>query len=109
MFPRENLVGGSRRGKNLSELLSPTVQSAAPRGGPAPGDGTDDDVGGAAGGTDVRRNGSYHCDRRSSREDLPSMEETSTYLHHRKRNSNGLSMVLMIQPARSIMLEVHLM
>ena len=81
LFPRENLVGGSRRGKNLSELLSPTVQSAAPGDGPAPGDSNDDDVGGAAGGTDVRRNGSYHCDKFTSRRscDVCSyMQETST-------------------------------
>ena len=89
LFPRENLVGGSRRGKNLSELLSPTVQSAAPGDGPAPGDSNDDDVGGAAGGTDVRRNGSYHCDKFTSRRscDVCSyMQETSTVTsYHYKR------------------------
>ena len=89
MFPRKNLVGGTRRGKNLSELLSPTVQSAAPRGGPAPGDGTDDDVGGAAGGTGVGRNGSYHCSRYTSGKscDVCSyMVETSTVTsYHFKR------------------------
>ena len=48
LFPRENLVGGTRRLKNLSEILSPTDQSGA---------------GGDAGGDEpgVRRNGSYHC------------------------------------------------
>ena len=26
LFPRENLIGGTKRDKNLSELISPTVQ-----------------------------------------------------------------------------------
>ena len=64
LFPRENLKGACRRGKNLSELLSPTVQEA-PEDGTAPGDDNDDDVGGAAGGGQ-RWNGSYHCNRYNS-------------------------------------------
>ena len=61
LFPRENLIGGTRRQPNLSEILSPTVQ-------PSPGDRQRGDQGGGGGGGDVsvdgaggRRNGSYHC------------------------------------------------
>ena len=82
LFPRKNLVGGTRRGKNLSEILSPTVQSGP---GPPPGNaggGNDDDgpdvTSGASGG---RWNGSYHCRNyiETSRCDVCSyMEETST-------------------------------
>ena len=87
LFPRKNLVGGTRRGKNLSEILSPTVQTGP---GPPPGNGggdDDDDDGpdvtsGARGG---RWNGSYHCNNyiRTSRCDVCSyMEETSTISSH---------------------------
>ena len=51
LFPRENLIGGTRRLKNLSELLSPTVQTGA--------GGAGDDTGQDAAGD--RWNGSYHC------------------------------------------------
>ena len=76
-------MGGTRRGKNLSEILSPTVQQSGP--GPPPGNaggGNDDDgpdvTSGASGG---RWNGSYHCRNyiETSRCDVRSyMEETST-------------------------------
>ena len=68
MFPRENLVGGTRRQPNLSEMLSPTVQPGlgdVHRGGHGPGDdGAGNGVhGGTGGGGAVggRWNGSYHC------------------------------------------------
>ena len=43
LFPRKNLVGGTRRQPNLSELLSPTVQNSTEdgRGDPGPDDGPD--------------------------------------------------------------------
>ena len=62
LFPRENLVGGTRRQPNLSEILSPTVQQTRPGvdGGDDPGDGHGNDgAGGAVAGG--RWNGSYHC------------------------------------------------
>ena len=84
LFPRENLVAGTRRMKNLSEMLSPTVQS---------GDVTlacddhQDNQGGASGG---RWNGSYHCNsyKEKQRCDVCSyMIETScvTSLHYGRR------------------------
>ena len=83
LFPRENLIGGTRRGKNLSEILSPTVQSGPGPPGDADGGDEDDDAGpdvtsGANGG---RWNGSYHCryHNQTARCDLCSqMVETST-------------------------------
>ena len=60
LFPRENLVGGTKRLPNLSELLSPTVQQNlddSDQPGPA-GDGRDDGQNGGGG----RTSGSYHCD-----------------------------------------------
>ena len=61
LFPRENLVGGTRRLKNLQELLSPTVQRGVGGVGPDNNDGDDNNPGGGDG--DGRRyiNGSYHC------------------------------------------------
>ena len=58
LLPRKNLVGGTRRLKNLQELLSPTVQR-----GPGDDDNHDDgdDVDDDSGGGDGRYNGSYHC------------------------------------------------
>ena len=60
LFPRENLVGGTRRLKNLQEMLSPTVQTGVPPGNNDDDDGdedqNDDDAGGGG-----RHNGSYHC------------------------------------------------
>ena len=55
LFPRENLVAGTRRMKNLSEMLSPTVQSVDVT---LARDDHDFSQGGASGG---RWNGSYHC------------------------------------------------
>ena len=89
LFPRQNLIAGTRRGTNLQEILSPTNQS-----GPGPGGGGDDDseedgadTEGATGG---RWNGSYHC--RSYKErakcDVCSyMAETSyvTSFHFKRR------------------------
>ena len=74
LFPRENLVGGTRRLKNLQELLSPTVQKT-------PGDdGDDDDNNGHDDDDGGRHNGSYHCKNYKERKkcDLCSyMVETS--------------------------------
>ena len=44
LFPRENLVASSRRQKNLSEMLSPTIQGPRPGmgGGDGPAPGMDD-------------------------------------------------------------------
>ena len=59
LFPRKNLVGGTRRLKNLQELLSPTVQRS--RVGADGNDGSDadnDDGNGGPGGSG-RYNGSY--------------------------------------------------
>ena len=55
LFPRGNLIGGTRRRKNLSEILSPSVQQAA-GGGDDPADDGDDGPGGGG-----HWNGSYHC------------------------------------------------
>ena len=52
LFPRENLVGGTKRLKNLSELLSSTVLETSSYG-------PEDDE---AGPGDMH-NGSYHCQR----------------------------------------------
>ena len=57
LFPRENLVGGTRRLKNLQELLSPTVQKSRGEVDDNHDDG-DDDNGDPGGG---RYYGSYHC------------------------------------------------
>ena len=57
------MIGGTRRGRNLQEMLSPTVQS-----GDTPGDGNDDDGPGGGGGSDDGRwNGSYHCNKHKER------------------------------------------
>ena len=53
-----SLLGGTRRLKNLQEMLSPTVQAGKP-----PGD-DDRDAGGGPGG---RENCSYHCKRHKER------------------------------------------
>ena len=78
LFPRQNLIAGTRRGKNLQDILSPTNQAGPASGGD---DGNDDtggaDPGGASGG---RYNGSYHCKYhiKTSKCDVCSyMEETS--------------------------------
>ena len=69
LFPRENLVGGTRRLKNLSEILSPTFQPSSDdgQGGQGPGD----DGAGAGGGDGRPRgqrwNGSYHCQQFKSK------------------------------------------
>ena len=61
LFPRENLIGGTRRQPNLSEILSPSVQqSPGDNGGPGGGDGGGRG-GGGGGGAASRWNGSYHC------------------------------------------------
>ena len=59
LFPRENLVGGTRRQPNLAEILSPSVQQSgqANHGD----DGDDGDGGGGGNGGNRRWNGSYHC------------------------------------------------
>ena len=58
LFPRENLVGGTKRLKNLQELLSPTVQRGHGEGDDNNNNDDDDDNGDPGGG---RYNGSYHC------------------------------------------------
>ena len=58
LFPRKNLIGGTRRQKNLSELLSPTVQKYGAQYGDDSSDGSGGGGGGSGGG---RWNGSYHC------------------------------------------------
>ena len=92
LFPRENLVGGTRRQRNLSEILSPT---AHPNGG---GNGSglgDDNGGGGAGGGGGRWNGPYHCPlfKRNGKCDVCShMTETSTvysYYFNRKFAIHG--------------------
>ena len=60
LFPRKNLVGGTRRLKNLQEMLLPTVQAERP-----PGD--DDDDRDAGRGPGNRVNGSYYCKRHKER------------------------------------------
>ena len=70
LFPRKNLIGGTRRQPNLSEILSPTIQQCAGGDGGQDGDESSDgsggDGGGGGGGVGVHRvgerwNGSYHC------------------------------------------------
>ena len=91
LFPRENLIGGTRRLKNLSELLSPTVQTGA--------GGADDDLGNDAPGG--RWNGSYHCKSYKERRkcDVCSyMEETSfvtSYYYGRKFAIHGRNIHLL--------------
>ena len=83
LFPRENLVGGTKRLPNLSELLSPTVQTNLGDGAQPGIDGDDGQHGdgGGGGGGGRRTNGSYHCNlyRTKGRCDVCShMVETST-------------------------------
>ena len=96
LFPRKNLTGGARRGKNLSEMLSPTVQTGpGPPPGNAGGGGDDDDGPDVTPGDNGRWNGSYHCryHNQTSRCDICSqMEETSTvtsYYFRRKFAIHG--------------------
>ena len=58
LFPRENLVGGTKRLKNLQEMLSPTVQKGPGNDGDNDQNDDDDNSGGDEG---ARYNGSYHC------------------------------------------------
>ena len=53
LFPRKNLIGGTRRQKNLSELLSPTVQKYGGQDGAQYGDDSSDGDGGGGGGAGV--------------------------------------------------------
>ena len=92
LFPRENLIGGTRRQPNLSEILSPTVQpSSGDINSGAQGGGGDGSGGGGGGdgGDRHRRNGSYHCQlyKNKNRCDVCShMTETPTvYSHYFKR------------------------
>ena len=132
LFPRENLIGGTKRQPNLSEILSPTVQPSAGdnhRGGPGSDDGMGGGgvgggaVGGAVGG---RWNGSYHCQlyKRKGKCDVCShMVETSTVTsyyfnkrlqsmdamsisrHHRRTNTDGLYICVRTQHVHFYMLE----
>ena len=75
LFPRENLIGGTKRGKNLSELLSPTVQGRSDMGN------TRADINNLFEGPSGRHNGSYHCSRfreKQKCEVCSHMKETST-------------------------------
>ena len=88
LFPRENLVGGTRRLQNLSEILSPTMQPGLgnhdrPGDDGHGGDGHDGD--GRAvmdpGGANLHWNGSYHCQQYKTRgrcDVCSHMVETST-------------------------------
>ena len=82
LLPRKNLIGGTKRLKNLQELLCPTVQNS-------PGDddnSNDDDDGGGGGG---RHNGSYHCDsyKQKRKCDVCSYMKETSYVtsYHFKR------------------------
>ena len=83
LFPRGNLIGGTRRRKNLSESLSPSVQQAD-GGGDDPADDCDDGQGGGG-----HCNGSNHSPayKSNGRCDVCShMVETSTiYSQYFKR------------------------
>ena len=82
LFPRENLVGGTRRQRNLSEVLSPTVQPSFGDDSGGQGDDADDGGGrGGGGGGGPRWNGSYHCQQFKSKgkcDVCNHMMETST-------------------------------
>ena len=67
------MVAGTRRLKNLSEILSPTVQSGGANGG------DDDNPAGASGG---RYNGSYHCKayKEKNRCDVCSYSEETSFV-----------------------------
>ena len=67
LFPRENLIGGTRALKNLQELLSPTVQKSSSEVDDNHDDGNVDN-GNPGGG---RYNGSYHCKSFKQRKHLP--------------------------------------
>ena len=60
LFPRVNLIGGTRRQPNLSEILSPTVQPSDRHSGGQGGGGGGMPGGGGEDGGGGRRNGSYH-------------------------------------------------
>ena len=87
LFPRENLVGGTKRLKNLSELLSPTVQKSP---APDPEDDNDENPGDDQTSSTDRHNGSYHCSRfreKNKCEVCSHMMETSTiYSFYFQRN-----------------------
>ena len=90
LFPRENLIGGTRRQPNLSEILSPTVQpSSGDRHSGGQGGGGGDAPGGGGDGGGRRRNGSYHCQlfiRKGKCDVCSHMAETSTvYSQYFKR------------------------
>ena len=85
LFPRKNLIGGTRRQPNLSELLSPTLQKYGGGGphGDDPGDG-----GGGGGGGGGRWNGSYHCPSFTAKGkcDVCSHMEETSYIFSRYFN-----------------------
>ena len=85
LFPRENLIGGTKRQRNLSEILSPTAQSSVNRGGRQGGGHDDGGGGGGGGGGSSDWNGSYHCQlyKRKGKCDVCShMTETRTVYSH---------------------------
>jgi hypothetical protein len=51
LFPSKNLIGGTRRQKDMSELLSPTVQKYGGQDGAQYGDDSSDGDGGGGGGS----------------------------------------------------------
>ena len=80
LFPRENLIGGTKRDKNLSELISPTVQRS-PDPTSEDTNRVDDDPDDEETRPTGRHNGSYHCDRfreKNKCEVCSHMKETST-------------------------------
>ena len=87
LFPQENLIGGTKKDKNLSELISPTVQRSP---GPTSEDRVDDDPDDEETRPTGRHNGSYHCDRfreKKKCEVCSHMKETSTiFSFHFRRN-----------------------
>ena len=64
LFPRENLVGGTKQLPNFLEILSPTLQTTVDGCGNGRSDGKVDKSGGAGVGGCIfgRWNGSYHCE-----------------------------------------------
>ena len=94
LFPRKNLIGGTRRQRNLSEILSPTIQQYSGGGeGPGGDDSSDGGSGGGGagagrdggGGAGERWNGSYHCPafRNKRKCDLCSHMEETSYVYSR--------------------------
>ena len=89
LFPQENLIGGTKKDKNLSELISPKVQRS-PDPTSEDTNRVDDDPVDEETRPTGRHNGSYHCDRfreKKKCEVCSHMKETSTiFSFHFRRN-----------------------